>query len=84
VRELENIIEFLVVRTKDQTIRYDSLPANLKSSENIIQPLTEYTRENPSELIQLLEKHKWNKTKVAEELGIGRTTLWRILKNLNV
>jgi len=84
VRELENIIEFLVVRTKDQTIRYDSLPANLKSSENIIQPLTEYTRENPSELIQLLERHKWNKTKVAEELGIGRTTLWRILKNLNV
>ena len=84
VRELENIIEFLVVRTKDQTIRYDSLPANLKSSENIIQPLTEYTRENPSELIQLLEKHKWNKTKVAEELGIGRTTLWRMLKNLNV
>ena len=30
----------------------------------------------------LLEKHHWNKTKVAQELGIGRTTLWRMLKNL--
>jgi len=31
-----------------------------------------------------LQKHQWNKTKVAEELGIGRTTLWRKLKNLNI
>jgi len=40
----------------------------------------EFKRESPSELLQLLEKHKWNKTKVAEELGVGRTTLWRMLK----
>ncbi|MGQ9798642.1 MAG: helix-turn-helix domain-containing protein [Ignavibacterium sp.] len=32
----------------------------------------------------MLEKHKWNKTLVAKELGIGRTTLWRMLKQLNI
>lgn len=84
VRELENIIEFLVVRTKDRIIQFDSLPENLKASKNYQQPVTEYKRENPSELIQILEKHKWNKTKAAQELGVGRTTLWRMLKNLNI
>jgi PAS domain S-box-containing protein len=82
VRELENIIEFLVVRTKDRIIQADSLPANLKAAESNSKPAIAYQRENPSELIQLLEKHKWNKTKAAEELGVGRTTLWRMLKNL--
>lgn len=82
VRELENIIEFLVVRTKNRIIQFESLPASLKEAKINSPRMTEHKRENPSELIQLLEKHKWNKTKAAEELGIGRTTLWRMLKNL--
>lgn len=84
VRELENIIEFLVVRTKERIIHFDSLPENLKAAKNDQQFVKEYKRENPSELIQILEKHKWNKTKAAQELGVGRTTLWRMLKNLNI
>jgi transcriptional regulator of acetoin/glycerol metabolism len=28
-------------------------------------------------ILSLLTKHKWNKSKVAKELGMGRTTLWR-------
>jgi two-component system response regulator AtoC len=83
VRELENIIEFLVVRTKQQIIQFDSMPDSLKAAKNNFQSVTEHKRENPSELIQILEKHKWNKTKAAEELGVGRTTLWRMLKSLN-
>jgi transcriptional regulator with PAS, ATPase and Fis domain len=83
VRELENIIEFLVVRTKQQIIQFYSLPDSLKTAKYNFQSVTEHKRENPSELIQILEKHKWNKTKAAEELGVGRTTLWRMLKTLN-
>ncbi len=82
VRELENVIEFMVVRTKADSIQFESLPSNLKSTTNTSKPDFVYGRENPSELIQLLEKHKWNKTKVAEELGIGRTTLWRMLRQI--
>ncbi|MBT8391381.1 MAG: sigma 54-interacting transcriptional regulator [Ignavibacteria bacterium] len=83
VRELENVIEYAVVRSKVTTIEIENLPLNISSSTEANKEIVkEFKRENPSELIQLLEKNKWNKTKVAEELGIGRTTLWRMLKKL--
>ncbi len=85
VRELENVIEYAVVRTKTgNNIREKSLPSSIKSSADVKSKkvIKEFKRENPSDLVQLLEKHHWNKSKVAKELGIGRTTLWRMLKNL--
>jgi len=82
VRELENVIEYTVVRAKEEIIRLENLPPSIRSSSDIKNTVSEFKRENPSELLQLLEKHKWNKTKVAEELGIGRTTLWRMLKKV--
>jgi PAS domain S-box-containing protein len=81
VRELENVIEYLVVRAKNSKIHSANLPSGIKPSSDVRQKVAEFKRENPSELLQLLEKHKWNKTKVARELGIGRTTLWRMLRN---
>ncbi len=85
VRELENVIEYAVVRSKSgDKIREKNLPSSIKSSSEVKSKkvIKEFKRENPSDLVQLLEKHHWNKSKVAKELGIGRTTLWRMLKNL--
>lgn len=85
VRELENVIEYAVVRTKTGNNIYDkNLPSSIKSSTDLKSEkvIKEFKRENPTDLVQLLEKHHWNKSKVAKELGIGRTTLWRMLKNL--
>ena len=82
VRELENVIEYSVVRAKEEIIRIENLPSSIKSTFDRKKPVAEFRQDNPSELLQLLEKHKWNKTKVAEELGIGRTTLWRMLKKI--
>lgn len=88
IRELENAIEYAFVRTANSTsISFTKLPANIKSAASIgnnsfittSSPLTEKT-----ELISLLEKHHWNKTKAAKELNIGRTTLWRRLKELGI
>lgn len=83
VRELENIIEYAVVRAKDlQIITKESLPSSfghLPITKNIDQKV--YKKESAAEIVQLLEKHHWNKTRVAKELGIGRTTLWRMLKS---
>ena len=84
VRELENVIEYAVVRTKEmQIITKESLPSSLgylPSTKSIDQKV--YKKESAAEIVQLLEKNHWNKTKVAKELGIGRTTLWRMLKDL--
>lgn len=35
-------------------------------------------------ILELLDKHKGSKSKVAEELGISRTTLWRQMKKANI
>jgi transcriptional regulator with PAS, ATPase and Fis domain len=84
VRELENIIEYSVVRSKSSTVEIQNLPLNFSDATGLKKVGTrEFKRKNYSELIHLLEKHKWNKTRVAEELGVGRTTLWRMLKKLN-
>lgn len=84
VRELENVIEYSVVRTKTENqIDIENLPNELTEiSYQISEKNEELKPGSSSELLQLLEKHHWNKTKVAKELGIGRTTLWRKLKNL--
>jgi len=85
VRELENAIEYLIVRSKDRNnISINSLPSNFKSNISLNDEVViNYSKnDNTSNLVKLLEKHRWNKTKVAQELGIGRTTLWRMLKNL--
>ena len=85
IRELENVIEYAVVRSKNKNfVTKDSLPSYLNNIPKPIHKMhpKEYKKENAAELVRLLEKHQWNRTKVAEELGIGRTTLWRMLKNL--
>jgi transcriptional regulator of acetoin/glycerol metabolism len=35
-------------------------------------------------ILAALCEHKWNQTKVAAELGISRTTLWRKMKRYDI
>jgi PAS domain S-box-containing protein len=84
VRELENVIEYAVVRVKDmQMITKECLPSSLNQNvKTKVIPQKVFKKESAAEIVQLLEKHRWNKTRVAKELGVGRTTLWRMLKNI--
>ncbi len=87
VRELENAIEYLIVRNKSgKNISINNLPSNFKVNLSVSpsEVINEVKNDNTSQLIKLLQKHHWNKTKVAKELGVGRTTLWRMLKNLGL
>ncbi len=86
VRELENVIEYAVVRAKNENqIELTNLPSSIKDDIGVkITPRKIYRNASAASLISTLEKNKWNKTKVAKELGIGRTTLWRMLKDLNI
>ena len=88
IRELENAIEYAFVRTANSSsISFTKLPANIKylaSSNNNAHYISSSPLSKKTELISLLEKHHWNKTKAAQELKIGRTTLWRRLKDLGI
>lgn len=88
VRELENTLEFAIIKSKSDTyLNFHDLPSRLKEkagngkTEISNRTLLEHSN---SEIVELLHQHKWNKTKVAEILGVDRTTLWRRLKSLGV
>jgi transcriptional regulator with PAS, ATPase and Fis domain len=88
VRELENAIEHAYVRSKTQKIDADSLPPAVALGTNV-KNISEERTHNISENIQVLQRnhvnellirYKGNKSLVARNLGISRTTLWRMLK----
>jgi len=89
IRELENAIEYAVIRNKpDKGLCICAFPAKIRenivcSQKNNVITDTKTPFENTS-LIQLLNQHKWNKTKVAQILGVDRTTLWRKLKAMGI
>ncbi|MBD3287746.1 PAS domain S-box protein [candidate division KSB1 bacterium] len=95
IRELENIIEYGFARTRDNNnvIQLDKLPpsirkssVNYRVSDRMLEKsdLTGSVSEQKVAIRQMLEKHRWNKTRVAKELGIGRSTLWRKIKQLDI
>ncbi len=84
VRELENVIEYALVRSKRQDyLCVCSLPPNIRDNIkcNKILSLKEIEIDEKTEtLLALLRQNNWNKTKVANILGINRSTIHRILK----
>lgn len=85
VRELMNIVEQTVILCRSGEIGADQLPGSLSpASRDTEQPVVAsdtFSREN---LTELLARHKGNKSQVARELGIDRTTLWRWIKRLGL
>ena len=99
VRELENAIEHAVVRCNDSEIRLADLPIELRTepqpqpspepaegeASKPPQSLARPEEQDEREIIQAaLEATDGNKTAAAERLGIGRTTLWRRMKELDI
>ncbi len=88
IRELENVLEYAFVRTvNNERIDSAKLPPAIRNKikgksngSGIRQKLINDDNE-AALILSLLTKHKWNKTKVAKELGVGRTTLWRKMNN---
>ncbi len=84
IRELENVLEYAFVKTPNGEVIVDS-----KLPPKIIEPIkkkstgaekSSFFSEERLKLIHILEETRWNQTKAAKVLGIGRTTLWRKLK----
>ena len=86
VRELENIIEHAFVLCGGNRIDVDCLPKELtmnREDMNSFVPLKEeapFERAEAEVVEKTLKKHKGNRIKAAQELGISRATLWRKIK----
>ncbi|MCX6173921.1 MAG: sigma 54-interacting transcriptional regulator [Ignavibacteriales bacterium] len=90
IRELENAIEFSFVRTNNKSkIEVSKLPPNIIQ---IVNDALSITASNDSQedfikkenLLNSLNRNNWNKSKVAKELNIGRSTLWRKMKQFGI
>ena len=87
VRELENIIEHAFVCCEDRDIRLEHLPKDvqrhvqLESEMQYGDKLGTIERET---IFRVLEKTGWRYREASERLGIGRSTLWRKVKQLNI
>jgi DNA-binding NtrC family response regulator len=91
VRELENIVERAVTLSKGTIITVAELPNQLFSSESLKGSFDEIKFNDAKQmaindvekkyLLHLLEKHKGNITKMAEDAGMTRRNMHRLLNN---
>lgn len=56
------------------------VPRLLPGTEQVVL----YQDRRAVELAALMKRHKGNRQKVAEELGVSKTTLWRYLKKYDI
>jgi PAS domain S-box-containing protein len=86
VRELENIIEHAFVVCPGNRIDVGCLPSELTMEQQEIDSFLSLKEEHPFEKAEAevvkktLEKHRANRIKAAQELGISRATLWRKIR----
>jgi len=85
IRELENIIEHAFVTCRRGTIRTRHLPARLQSpgadASGAPPSLTAVERDF---VLAALDRHDWDRQSTAAELGVHRTTLWRMMRRLEI
>jgi two-component system response regulator HydG len=89
VRELENAMERTAILATSDPIGPDELPLHI-SAGSPLGPAPVLPREQTlaelekTHILQTLERVGWNHSRAAEALGIGRTSLWRKLKEYQI
>lgn len=89
LRELRNAVEYGVNLASSHKITLSDIPDNIAAlagtvDDNSFGDGVEEADSETLRIIELLEKYKGNKSKVADELGISRPALYRRLKKLNL
>ena len=83
IRELRNIVERTVILS-DKEINANSLPDDLLQKHGNNPDSTRLEEIEKFHILDVLQKVNGNKTKAAELLGIGLTTLYRKLESFNL
>jgi len=91
VRELQNVIERAVLLGKSDTVQVDDLPPQLAAEApisahpepgaNLKQAMAAPEKQI---ILEVLERHNWNRQATSDELGINRTTLYKKMKRLGL
>src|SRR5215468_6547059 len=89
VRELENAMERAAILAQADTIEPGDLPPHVTASLTLgpaprLGPPQTLAETERILIMQTLERSSWNHSRAAESLGIGRTTLWRKLKEYGI
>jgi PAS domain S-box-containing protein len=80
VRELENAMEHAFVMCHGEEIESHHLPATITREGGATNGITPGKRSEREVILEALSRHRGNRSKAAQELGIHRTTLWRKAK----
>ena len=84
VRELENAVEHSVVLCRGEIIEPLDLPREVRENPGYHREINVQSYNNPDAereaLIQALNRFGGNRSKAAKSLNMGRTTLWRKMK----
>ena len=80
IRELRNIIERAVILSDGQTLNGSALPKEILHKTNLSFQSLNLEDVEKTHILSVLEQTNGNKTKTAEILGIGLTTLYRKLQ----
>ena len=89
VRELENAIERAAILARRDTVEPEDLPPHVSAGLQL-GPSPQLPRQTTLadaervHILQTLERFGRNHSSAAEALGIGRTTLWRKLKEYGI
>ena len=85
-RELKNVIERAVILSESEKLTPDLLPVEILFPSGNLLPNNLATLEEMEKLhiVKMLAYTKWNKTKAAEQLGIGVPTLYRKIEQYNI
>jgi transcriptional regulator with PAS, ATPase and Fis domain len=84
IRELRNIIERAVILSDGQTLSESSLPKEILHKANSNSQSLNLEDIEKTHILSVLDQTNGNKTKAAEVLGIGLTTLYRKLQTYGI
>jgi DNA-binding NtrC family response regulator len=89
VRELENAIERAAILARGETVTPEDLPPHVAAGLNLgpspaLPRQTTLAEMERGHILTTLERFGRNASAAAEALGIGRTTLWRKLKEYGI
>lgn len=90
IRELKNTMERLCILQGSGPPSLEALPAELRNASPATRSAApaavpaKASAANADSLLALLQKHRWNKSKAAQELGVSRPTFLKRLREAGI